>query len=140
MKEYNGPMRICHRGLVQAAPENTIGAFTAAWQAGFEGLEIDVRNTKDGEIVVFHDRNLTRMTVGNPENLCIRAIDSLTWEELSSVKIPYANHLLMKELPAHSEVEDLLLDPNRVLGQVSGCDYETMCELCGIDYEDYEEE
>lgn len=121
-------MRICHRGLVQAAPENTMGAFEAAFEKGFEGLEIDVRNTRDGEIVIFHDKNLTRLTIGSPENFSIRAIESMTWEELSKVKLPYANHLLMKELPEHSEVEDLLLDPIRVLGQVSGCDYETMLE------------
>ena len=126
MQTYNGPMRICHRGLMQYAPENTLEAFKAAHEKGFEGLEIDIHRTKDDEIVVVHDANLTRLTVGNPEFFCIRAVESMTWEELSQVRIPYANHLLMRELPEHSEVEDLLLDPNRVLGQKSGCDYETM--------------
>lgn len=119
-------MRICHRGLVQAAPENTIGAFEGALEKGFEGLEIDIRGSKDGEIVIVHDQNLTRLTLGDPENFCIRAVDSMTWEELSKVRIPYANHTLPKELPKHSEVEQMLLMPWRVLGQESGHDYESM--------------
>ena len=123
---YNGPMRICHRGLMQAAPENTLGAFEGAYEKGFEGLEIDVKISKDGEIVVVHDDNLARLTMGDPEIFCIRSIESMLWEELSRVRIPYANHLLTKELPEHSEIEDLLLAPNRILGQEHGHDYETM--------------
>ena len=126
MPIYTGPMRICHRGLVQAAPENTLGAFEGAWKKGFEGLEIDVRRSKDGEIVIIHDSNLTRLTVGDPETFCIRAVGSMTWDELSKIRIPYANHTLRKELPKHSEIEQLLLAPKRVLGQEDGCDYETM--------------
>ncbi len=126
MKNYSGPMRICHRGLVQAGPENTLGAFEGAWRKGFQGLEIDIRRSLDGEILIVHDQNLTRLTVGDPRYFCIRNVETMTWEELSKVRIPYANHLLTKELPKHSEVEDLLLAPWRVLGQVSGCDYETM--------------
>ena len=121
-------MRICHRGVVQAAPENTIGAFEAGWKLGFEGLEIDVRGTKDGEVVIFHDRDLTRMTIGKPENFSIRSIASMTWEELSKVQLPYANHTLCRELPKNSQIEDFLLAPIRVLGQESGCSYEVMLE------------
>lgn len=119
-------MRLCHRGLIQSAPENTIGAFESAYEKGFEGLEIDIRGSKDNEIVVIHDHNLTRLTVGDPELFCIRAVSSMTWEELSKVRIPYANHLLTKELPKHSEVEQLLLAPSRLLGQEKGNDYETV--------------
>lgn len=126
MKKYNGPMRICHRGLVQSAPENTLGAFEGAYEKGYEGLEIDVQKSKDGEIVIVHDNNLTRLTVGDPETFCIRSIESMTWDELSMVKIPYANHTLHKNLPEHSEVEQLLLAPKRVLGQETGSDYESM--------------
>ena len=40
---YTGPQRFAHRGLVQAAPENTLGAFQGAVDGGYEGIEIDVQ-------------------------------------------------------------------------------------------------
>ena len=36
---YTGPQRFAHRGLVQAAPENTLGAFQGAVDGGYEGPE-----------------------------------------------------------------------------------------------------
>lgn len=126
MKEYTGPMRICHRGLTQAAPENTLGAFQGAYEKGFEGFEIDLQKSKDGEIIIIHDKNLARLTIGNPETYSIHSVESMTWDELSAVKLPYANHTQPKNLPAHSEIEQLLHTPERLLGQETGRDYETM--------------
>jgi glycerophosphoryl diester phosphodiesterase len=53
---------IAHRGLwsPDGAPENSLGAFQAACQAGY-GIELDVQLTADGEAVVFHDSKLDRM-------------------------------------------------------------------------------
>ncbi len=119
-------MRLCHRGLIQAAPENTLGAFAGAYEKGFEGFELDLQKSKDGEIVIIHDKNLTRMTLGDPENFCIRSVESMTWDELSKVRLPYANHTERKELPPHSEIEQLLHNANRILGQENGHDYESM--------------
>ena len=56
---------IAHRGLHDNNnPENSMGAFHAALDLGFP-IEMDVRLTKDGQIVVFHDDNLHRMTGAN---------------------------------------------------------------------------
>lgn len=54
---------VAHRGLWTpgGAPENSLGAFQAARQAGY-GVELDVQLSADGEAVVFHDDNLKRMT------------------------------------------------------------------------------
>ena len=54
---------IAHRGLwsPDGPPENSLGAFQAACQAGY-GIELDVHITADGEAVVFHDNTLKRMT------------------------------------------------------------------------------
>ncbi len=50
-----------HRGLWGGpVPENSIAAFRAASAAGV-GCELDVRMTRDGELVVFHDADLKRM-------------------------------------------------------------------------------
>jgi glycerophosphoryl diester phosphodiesterase len=55
---------IAHRGLHAAAdgrPENSLAAFAHACALGFPA-EMDVRLTRDGEVVVFHDRALQRLT------------------------------------------------------------------------------
>jgi len=123
-KQYQGPMRLAHRGVTQAAPENTLEAFEAAKNMGLEGIEIDVRLTRDGQVVVVHDANLTRLTLGHPAGQTHARVADLSWEELSRVEIPYANHLLDKELPPYSWVEEIAtLMPHRLLGQDSGRGY-----------------
>lgn len=49
---------LAHRGLCQAAAENTLAAFEAAARAGADGIETDVRRTADGVLVLVHDRHL----------------------------------------------------------------------------------
>ncbi len=51
-----------HRGASAYAPENTLLAFYTGIQMGATGIETDVRMTKDGVLVLFHDTTLTRMT------------------------------------------------------------------------------
>ena len=54
---------VAHRGLLRHAPENTLPAFAACLELGI-GLELDVRTTKDGHLVVLHDDNVQRTTNG----------------------------------------------------------------------------
>jgi glycerophosphoryl diester phosphodiesterase len=56
---------IAHRGDTHFGPENTLPAFEAAIRLGVDGMETDLRLTRDGEIVLFHDDNLTRLA-GSP--------------------------------------------------------------------------
>ena len=51
------------RGLAGYAPENTLAAYTAALAMGL-GIEVDLTPTRDGEIVMLHDRRLYRTTSG----------------------------------------------------------------------------
>ena len=53
------PRVVAHRGFAGVAPENTVGAVQFAADAGAEMVEIDVRPTSDGEVVVFHDDDLS---------------------------------------------------------------------------------
>ena len=57
------PLVVGHRGLLQAAPENTLTAFRAclALRVGFE---FDIRRTKDGQLVCLHDAAVDRTTDG----------------------------------------------------------------------------
>ena len=51
-----------HRGLHgRGVPENSLKAFELACEAG-KGIELDVQLSRDGEVMVFHDYNLKRMT------------------------------------------------------------------------------
>ena len=53
---------IAHRGLHDnESPENSLSAFLKAIEAGY-AIEIDVHLSSDGELMVFHDENLKRMT------------------------------------------------------------------------------
>lgn len=68
-----------HRGLFDndAIPENSMPAFQRAVEYGY-GIELDVRVTADGQVVVFHDDTLQRMCGVN------KKIEKCTYEELSN--------------------------------------------------------
>jgi glycerophosphoryl diester phosphodiesterase len=58
--ETRRPLIIAHRGASARAPENTLAAFALAIDAGADGVEFDVRLSKDGVPVVIHDATLAR--------------------------------------------------------------------------------
>ncbi len=49
------PLVLAHRGACRRAPENTLEAFRVARELGADGVELDVRRTRDGVLVVSHD-------------------------------------------------------------------------------------
>lgn len=55
-------LKIGHRGAKGWEPENTLRSFHKAVAWGVDMIEFDVRATKDGQIVVFHDARLERLT------------------------------------------------------------------------------
>ncbi|MEM6830670.1 MAG: glycerophosphodiester phosphodiesterase family protein [Bacteroidota bacterium] len=60
---------IAHKGASGVAPENTMAAFQKALKLEVDQIELDVRNTADEEIIVFHDDRLDRIardSLGNP--------------------------------------------------------------------------
>lgn len=58
------PLYFAHRGGAQEAPENTMEAFEKAAANGIDILELDVRMTRDGRLVVIHDSEIDRTTDG----------------------------------------------------------------------------
>lgn len=61
MNTFLSHLPIAHRGLHGSAPENSMSAFEEAIKAGY-AIETDVRLTKDGALILFHDDDLLRMT------------------------------------------------------------------------------
>ena len=58
------PLVFAHRGGADALPEHTLGAYLRALDEGADGLECDVRLTRDGHLVCVHDRRLDRTSNG----------------------------------------------------------------------------
>ena len=58
------PLIFAHRGSSVAEPEHTLAAYLRAIKEGADGLECDVRLTRDGELVCVHDRRLNRVSNG----------------------------------------------------------------------------
>ena len=70
---------IAHRGASAAAPENTRAAFRLAARHGAREIETDARCTRDGRVVLFHDRTLrTKLgRAGRAEDLTLAELQSL---------------------------------------------------------------
>ena len=88
MKKYTG-IRYAHRGLHdEKRPENSLAAFAAAVDAGY-GIELDVRLSADGVLVVFHDDTLDRMTAesGRVDKRSLAELKEITLAE-SDERIP----------------------------------------------------
>lgn len=64
-KRRAGIPLMVHRGATKEAPENTLEAYAAAMDLGADGVEIDVRRSKDGVLYLFHDDTLDRETNGS---------------------------------------------------------------------------
>jgi glycerophosphoryl diester phosphodiesterase len=75
------PLFVAHRGARDEAPENSRSAFDAALSYPVDGIEFDVRITRDGVPVIHHDRSLIR-TSGSRKK-----IESLLFGELSQIDI-----------------------------------------------------
>lgn len=75
------PLVISHRTNMGTLPENTIAGAEAAIRDRVDGIEMDVRSTRDGELVLLHDGNLERTTDGH------EALAEVTLEQLRSVRV-----------------------------------------------------
>lgn len=80
------PLVIAHRGGSKEATENTIEAFQRAARIGADGNEMDIRLTRDGVIVVYHDDNFGRVE-GLPRPQQTRPIADMTYAELQASPI-----------------------------------------------------
>ncbi|MGQ9519606.1 MAG: glycerophosphodiester phosphodiesterase [Candidatus Fervidibacter sp.] len=73
------PMVIAHRGFSGRFPENTLRSFAEALKLPVDAVELDVRRTKDGVLVVIHDETADRTTNGKGR------VRDLTWHEIQKL-------------------------------------------------------
>ena len=93
--KYNKVMIIGHRGAMGHVAENTIPSIKKAMELGVDGIEIDVFKCKTGELVVFHDEKLDRLTnsSGLIESLELDSIKKIT--VLDQYRIPTLEDVLI---------------------------------------------
>jgi glycerophosphoryl diester phosphodiesterase len=90
-----GVLVMAHRGGRALWPENTLYAFEHSLALGVDVLELDVHSTKDGTIVVMHDKTVDRTTDGTGEiqTYTLEGIQSLdagyNWSDDDDVSFPY---------------------------------------------------
>ncbi|HSB91596.1 MAG TPA: glycerophosphodiester phosphodiesterase family protein [Flavitalea sp.] len=72
---------IAHRGDHTKVPENTIASYQHAINAGADYVEVDLRTTSDGQLVVMHDGTVDRMTNGTGK------VKELTYNTIRSLKV-----------------------------------------------------
>ncbi len=76
-----GPWILAHRGASALETENTLAAFRRAMAEGADGVELDVRRCATGEVVVFHDEDLSRLA-GRRDR-----VDQLALDDLRKVRL-----------------------------------------------------
>ena len=93
-----------HRGNSSVAPENTLAAFRAAMDAHATYAELDVQRTRDGEVIVLHDRDLMRMAGDS------RRIGDLTMADLAGIDVglKYGAAFRGERVPSLAAVIDLV--------------------------------
>lgn len=86
-----------HRGASEYAPENTMLSFNLGVFMGANGIETDVRRTKDGVLVLFHDPDLKRVT-GVEGNVC-----DYTYAELREMNVKNEKTDTIDKIPTLDE-------------------------------------
>ena len=115
------PLVFAHRGGSALAPENTIAAFDNGLALGADGLELDVHLSRDGVVVVHHDRTLNRTTtLGGP--IAARSADELQRIDvpsLAAVLARYADVRIIVEMKVNRpELAAAVVDVVRRAGAV----------------------
>lgn len=114
---------IAHRGVCIDEPENTITSIKSSIKHNVDYAEIDVQQTKDGVIVLMHDRNLRRLTGINT------TVDRLTYDQLKTLRVrePFKSHYKPEKIPTLQEVIKLTDHKRKLIIEIK--DYSNTKEL-----------
>lgn len=99
---------VAHRGYSGAYPENTLSAFAGAYANGAKTVEFDVRKTKDGQLVIYHDDTLEKVNGGTS------TIADHTYEELMRLDAGawYDRQFTHERIPTLDQTLSLLQSTN----------------------------
>lgn len=92
---------IAHRGASYLAPENTVAAAELAWTLGADAVEVDIHLSKDGHIMVNHDKDTERTAneqykIKDTKVAQLRKLDVGSFKDpkYKGEKIPYLNEII----------------------------------------------
>jgi glycerophosphoryl diester phosphodiesterase len=102
----SGPLVFAHRGSSEALPEHTLAAYLRALEEGADGLECDVRLTRDGHLVCVHDRRLNRTSNGRGR------VSAYTLAELDSLDFGSWHPAATAATAANSVIEAVSDEPD----------------------------
>lgn len=95
----NYVMVVAHRGYWHKAPENSMAAIKKAVELGVDMVEVDVRRSRDGVMILMHDKTLDRTTNGTG------SVADHTWEEIKKLKLKtHTDQLTEHHVPTLEEV------------------------------------
>lgn len=81
-----------HRGNMADSPENTLQSFASAERAGVDEIELDVRITSDGVLVILHDRTVARTAATRTAHMHT-PIEEMTFDELRTVDLGFGERI-----------------------------------------------
>ncbi len=112
---------IAHRGASYDAPENTLSSVNLAWKQNTDSVEIDVYLSKDGKVVVFHDKETDRIggrkkKVVNQTYAELQQLDVGAWKDLkfAGEKMPTLDQVL-ETIPNGKRLYVEIKDKPRIL-------------------------
>ena len=105
---HGRPLVFAHRGGADALPEHTLAAYLRALDDGADGVECDVRLTRDGHLVCVHDRRLNRTSNGRGR------VSAKTLAELSALDFGSWHPSLGAASPTETMPTDDPPDPDLV--------------------------
>ena len=77
---------VAHRGAGFLAPENTMEALELSWSMGCIP-EVDVRTTRDGHVMMFHDKNFARILPNASDSMKEKRLEDLSYDEAKQLDI-----------------------------------------------------
>jgi glycerophosphoryl diester phosphodiesterase len=147
-KAAGRPLISAHRGFSADAPENTIASLEAALAAGADVAEVDLRMTRDGHLVLMHDRSVDRTTDGEGwvSELTldeVRRLDAGSWfgPAFAGVRVPTLEEVLrwsagrlgfLLELKNYPERQPAFV--HQVIATIEACSAEGFVLVAGFDH------
>ena len=94
---------VAHRGDWRSHPENSLPAFQSCIEMGVDMIEIDLQRTKDGKLILMHDRTVDRCTNGKGK------ISEMTYDEIQRLRLrpQHSASITRNHIPTLEEVLNL---------------------------------
>ncbi|MFT3747467.1 MAG: glycerophosphodiester phosphodiesterase family protein [Agriterribacter sp.] len=102
---HNQPARILvasHRAQSENNPENSTAAVKEMIAMGVDIVELDVRETKDGVLIIMHDKTVDRTTTGKG------LVEAMTWKQLKKFRLLHNGKPTNEKIPTFKEMLKLV--------------------------------